>query len=103
MMLIHKKFNKDDVVSFKLTNGDEIISRYVEDKGASYVFSNTMAITITPKGPGVVPWFILGENSSIEIDKSHILSIVHSKFNAAEQYLSHFQNPQPFLVETTDE
>jgi hypothetical protein len=102
-MLIHKKFNKEDIVSFKLTNGDEIISRYIDDKGASYVFSNPMALTITPKGPGVVPWFMLGDNSSIEIDKGHVFSMVHSKFDAAEQYLTHLQNPQPFPVETTNE
>jgi hypothetical protein len=55
-----------------------------------------MALTITPQGPGVVPWLLLGDNSSVKISKGHIFSLVPSKLDAAEQYLDHLENPKPF-------
>jgi hypothetical protein len=95
-MLVSKQPSSGDIVSFKILNGDELIGRISEVRDTEYVFSHPMALTITPQGPGVVPWLLLGDNSSVKISKGHIFSLVPSKLDAAEQYLDHLENPKPF-------
>jgi hypothetical protein len=101
-MLVNKKFRKDDIVSVKLLNGDEIIARILDEKSDDIIFSNPMALTITPKGPGVVPWFMLGDNSAVSIKKTQMFSVVYSKLDAAGQYLEHLNNPMPMPFPTNE-
>jgi hypothetical protein len=94
-MLVSKKPSSGDIVSFKILNGDELIARISEVRDDEYVFVQPMALTITQQGPGVVPWIFLGDNSMVNISKSHIFSLVPSKLEAAEQYMGHLTNPKP--------
>jgi hypothetical protein len=97
-MLVNKKTAKGDIVSFKILNGDELIARVISVDDDGYIFNHPMALSITPQGPGVVPWIMLGDNTSVPIKYNHIFSLVPAKLDAAEQYLDHLENPKPFMA-----
>lgn len=55
-MLTDKKYNTNDVVTFKLTSGEELIARVAEDRDTSYLLSKPMMLINTPTGGmGMMP------------------------------------------------
>lgn len=55
MMLI-KGYNKGDVISFKLTSGEEIIARLDEVRSDEFIILKPMALINTPQGGlGMMP------------------------------------------------
>lgn len=89
-MLIEKQFQKDDVVSLKLTSGEEIIAYYVNEN----VFLSPLLLVMTQENNSLqgkvhfVPWLIgMDSNTPVKINKEHILSIVQSNSNIKQQYI----------------
>ena len=85
-MLKIKNVAPGNIVSVKILNGDELIARLKEEYADTVVLSNPMAFTMTPDGPGVVPWFALGDSTLVTIKKNHIFSIVNAKLDATQEY-----------------
>ena len=86
-MLINKGFSAGDVVSIKLINGDEIISKFEKEDADSITISRPLALTMNGQGLGMIPWVFLGKDSSVTISKSNTFFVVESKGEAAKQYL----------------
>ena len=86
-MLINKGITSGEVVSIKLINGDEIITRFDSDNGDEVVINRPLALTMSAQGLGMVPWIFLGDKDEITLKKSHIFTIVPSKKDAADQYI----------------
>lgn len=86
-MLIDKGFSMGDVVSIKLTNGDELIARFEEYLGNEIKISKPLLVTISTQGLGMIHWMFLGDKDTVSIDKMHILAMMPSKKDAADQYL----------------
>jgi hypothetical protein len=86
-MLINKGFSAGDVVSIKLINGDEIISKFEKEDSDTITISRPLALTMNGQGLGMIPWVFLGKDSSVTINKSNTFFVVESKGEAAKQYL----------------
>ena len=86
-MLINKGFSSGDVVSIKLSNGDELISRFDEETADSVKINRPLALTMSGQGLGMIPWMFLGDSDSVTLSKSHVVAMVPSKKDAADQYL----------------
>ena len=86
-MLIDKGFSKGDVVSLKLINGDELIARFESEDTDEIKISKPLAVTIGPKGLGMMPWVFLGEKEVLSLKRSHVFLAIPSKKDAADQYL----------------
>lgn len=86
-MLINKGFTNGDVVSLKITNGDEIVARFEEETETTVKISRPLAITIGPQGLGMIPWVFLGDSESFTLKKEHIYVMVKTKEEAATQYM----------------
>jgi len=86
-MLINKGFSSGDVVSIKLINGDEIITRFESEDTDSVSISRPMAITLAAQGMGLIPWVFLGEDDKLTLKKSNTFFMVASKGDAAKQYM----------------
>lgn len=86
-MLINKGFSSGDIVTLKLTNGDELIARFEEETDATVKISRPLAVTIGPQGLGMMPWVFLGESEYYTLKKDHVFTLVTSKEDAASQYM----------------
>ena len=87
-MLINKVPTTGDVVSVKLVNGDELIARFDEDSPGIIKLNRPLALTMSGQGLGMIPWMFLGAEETVSIKKEHILAMMLSKKDAADQYLS---------------
>ena len=86
-MLINKGFTSGDVVSIKMSNGDEIIARFESETADDVTIAKPLAITIGPQGLGMMPWMFLGDRDTITLKRIHMFAMMPSKKDAADQYM----------------
>jgi hypothetical protein len=86
-MLIERGFKSGDVISMKLVNGDEIITRYESEDANTITVSKPLALTMGPQGLGMIPWMFLSARDEFTINKSQIFTYAPSKKDAADQYM----------------
>lgn len=86
-MLIDKGISKNDVVSIKLLNGDEIITRFEEETTDTITINRPLALSVGSQGLGMMPWIFLGDKETMTLKKSHVFVMVPSKKDAADQYM----------------
>jgi hypothetical protein len=55
-MLIDKGITEGEVITLKLTSGEELVARLVEDGPLFYKLKNPMVIGMSPKGPALMPY-----------------------------------------------
>lgn len=87
MLLINKGYTSGDVVSIKLSNGDEIIARFEEEANGVVKINRPLALTMSGGGLGMIPWMFLGADDDVTIKKDHIFAMMSSKKDAADQYI----------------
>lgn len=87
-MLIDKGVSVGEVITIKLTSGEEIVARLVEETEQYYKLSKPTVIAMTPKGPGLMPYlFTVAPDKEIKMNKSVVSVIAASDKDFADQYL----------------
>ena len=88
-MLMATKYNIGDVVTFKLTSGEEIISRIAEETDTSYSINKPMALLNTANGGlGMMPVPISADQSKpIQLNKHAVAFHSKCQQDLASQYM----------------
>lgn len=87
-MLINKGVSAGEVVTIKLTSGEELVSRLDEETATHYTLSKPMVITVGQQGLGLLPYmFTVAKDKSISLSKSNVNVIVSTDKQFADQYL----------------
>lgn len=86
-MLLQKPITEGDVVSIKLTNGEEIIARLEKDDHNGITINRPLAVTLGPQGLGMIPWVFLADKDTMTIKREHIFVMLPSKKDASDQYM----------------
>jgi hypothetical protein len=86
-MLVNKGYSVNDVVSFKIMNGDEIVGKVVEERGDSFVVAQPMTVVPQQKGIGLMQsMFSVDPKSEFTISKSHIMLQCKTADQLADHY-----------------
>jgi len=86
-MLINK-FKKDEVITIKLINGEELIALFKEEFGDEITISSPCVLTMGSNGNlGMIPWCLLSERKEHSIKKSQTFIIAKTRKEACDQYL----------------
>jgi hypothetical protein len=76
-MLISKGYSANDILCFKLTNGEEVVAKLIEEKSDCFVVTRPCTVIPSQQGLGLMQTLISGElNTNISLNKMHI--IMHS-------------------------
>jgi hypothetical protein len=94
-MLVEKPIENNDIVSIKISNGDELIAKFIETASDnSVVVSKPMLMVLSqsPTGqPGVqmMPFFMLGadKDGKYRLNPQHVVCMVKSNSEAKAGYL----------------
>ena len=72
-MLIDKGVTEGEVITLKLTSGEEIVAKLVEDGLTYYKLKTPQVIGMGPKGPGLMPYlFTVDPNKEIKLLKTTV-------------------------------
>jgi len=73
-MLVSNKYEKDQVVSFKLVNGDEIVAKIVEETDNAFIISKPCTVMPSQQGLGLLQSLFTSDlNKSISLAKNHVM------------------------------
>lgn len=87
-MFISKGFSEGEVVTLKLTSGEEIVAKLVEDGPLHYKLKNPQVIGMGPKGPGLMPYlFTVNPNTEIKLQKSTVTVAEATDDQFAKQFI----------------
>lgn len=88
-MLIDKGITIGEVVTIKLTSGEELVAKLVEEQANTYKVSKPLVLSMNQKGMGMIPYlFTVNPDKDIKINKNTIVVIETTESDFANQYLS---------------
>jgi hypothetical protein len=87
-MLIDKGVSVGEVITLKLTSGEEIVAKLVEETSTYYKLSRPMVIGMGPNGPGLMPYlFTVHPDKEIKLLKGTVTMAEATEANFAKQFL----------------
>ena len=87
-MLISKGFAEGEVVTLKLTSGEELVAKLVEDGPLYYKLKNPQVIGMGPKGPGLMPYlFTVNPDVEVKLQKSTVTVAEPTDEQFAKQFI----------------
>lgn len=87
-MLIEKPLKNGDVVSMKLSSGEEIISKLEDETAEFYKVSKPLMVAATPQGLGLAPYmFTIEQDAMIKIFKINLICASPTEKDMASQYI----------------
>ena len=87
-MLIDKGVSAGEVITLKLTSGEELVAKLVEETDTYYKLSHPQVIGMGPKGPGLMPYlFTVSPEKEIKILKPTVVVVEASDKSFADQYI----------------
>jgi len=87
-MLINKGVTEGEVITLKLTSGEEIVAKLVEDGPVYYKLSRPMVIGMGPKGPGLMPYlFTVSPDADVKLNKGTVTLAEPTDADFAKQFL----------------
>ena len=94
-MLLDKGVSKGEVISLKLTSGEEIVARLAEETDTHYKLSKPLVIGHTPQGVGLMPYlFTVSPDKDIKLLKSTVTVAEATDKQFADQYTQSTTNIQ---------
>ena len=89
-MIISKGYAANDVVSFKLTSGEEMIARYAEENDNTFFVTKPVNLIPTPQGSlGMIPAMFSADlvGAKVSLNKSAVALHAHAKKEVADEYV----------------
>ena len=73
-MLVTNKYDQDDIVTFKIVNGDEIVAKIVEESDDAFTVMKPCTVMPSQQGLGLLQSLFTSDlNKSIRLEKRHVM------------------------------
>lgn len=87
-MIIDKGIAPGDVATFKLTSGEEIVAKLIEETGYYYKLSRPMVIAMGERGPGLMPYlFTVHPDKEVKLSKTTVTVAEATDATFAKQFV----------------
>lgn len=95
-MLIAPKYDKDDIVSFKLVNGDEIVAKVIDEQDDKFVIYKPCTVVPSQQGLGLLQSLFTSELSKdVVLDKRHVMLHSSTQKEVENHYIATTTGIQP--------
>lgn len=96
MLLQKSKFDAGDIISLKLTSGEEIVGKFVSEDMMEIVLTKVVMLAMTQKGVGMAPYMItIDPDKEYAINKQAVIMKAHTDKEIADQYTYQTTGIQP--------
>lgn len=86
-MLFEKSRAQGDVVTLKLTSGEEIIARFEEETSSGVKVSKPMVLSMNQQGVGMIPYlFTVNPNTPIVFGYNAVAVVANTDEDFGKQY-----------------
>jgi hypothetical protein len=87
-MLIDKGITAGEVITLKLTSGEELVAKLVEETATYYKLSRPMVIGMGQQGPGLMPYlFTVHPDKEVKLNKTTVVLAEATDKGFADQFI----------------
>lgn len=87
-MIIEAPYKVGDVISLKLTSGEEVIARLEEETDKGYKVTKPLMLAATQQGLGLAPYmFSVSPETKVTMNKSAVISVSKTIKEMSDQYI----------------
>ena len=87
-MLISKGIVAGEIVSVKLSTGEEVVTKFVEETEIGYKVSKPLVLSMTNQGIGMIPFmFTISGDYDVMIHHASVVSMCVTDKQFADQYV----------------
>ena len=87
-MLINKGVSPGEVITLKLTSGEELVAKLIEEQDSFYKLTRPMVIGMGQQGPGLMPYlFTVHPDKEIKISKITVVVVEATDKQFADQFV----------------
>jgi hypothetical protein len=87
-MLISKGVSAGEVITLKLTSGEELVAKLTEETDTYYKLSRPMVIGMGKQGPGLMPYlFTISPDKDVKLSKVTVTVAEPTDEEFAKQFL----------------
>ena len=87
-MLIDKGVSVGEVITIKLTSGEEVVAKLVEETPTHYKLARPMVLSMTAQGVGMMPYlFTVSQDKEVKLNKTTITMIEATDKMFADQFI----------------
>ena len=87
-MLIDKGVTVGEVTTFKLTSGEELVAKLVEETATHYKLHRHMVIAMGERGPGLMPYlFTVHPDNEVKLAKTTVTVAEATDETFAKQFV----------------
>jgi hypothetical protein len=87
-MLIDKGVSVGEVITLKLTSGEELVAKLTEETATYYKLSKPMVIGMGAKGPGLMPYlFTVSPDKEVKLLKTTVTVAEATDKQFADQFI----------------
>ena len=75
--MIVQNFNAGDVLSFKISSGEELVAKLVSITPTDYILNRPLALGMGPKGPVFAPYMVTVDfkKEDLHLSKAHVVAV----------------------------
>ena len=88
--MLVQNFNPGDVISFKISSGEELVAKLVQITPTHFILNRPLALGMTPQGPAFTPYMVTVDFKSedLHLDKTHVVAISKTQEQIKTSYTS---------------
>ena len=87
-MLIDKGVTPGEVITLKLTSGEELVAKLAEETASYYKLSHPQVIGMGPQGPGLMPYlFTVNPEKEVKLLKTTVTVAEATDKQFADQFI----------------
>ena len=96
MLITNDKYAQDDIVTFKILNGDEIVAKIIEDRDDAFIVSKPCTVMPSQQGLGLLQSLFTSDlNKSIRLEKGHVMMHAPTIHDVQNHYIKTTTGIQP--------
>jgi hypothetical protein len=96
MLLAKSKFSEGDIISLKLTTGEEVLGKYVSEDLSSFTLNKPLMLAMSKQGPAMMPLMMtVNPDKDFTINKSVVILQGETVKEIADQYTFQTTGIQP--------
>lgn len=88
-MLVTSNYKPNDIITFRLNTGEEVVGKLTEEKMDSYVVAKPLVIILQEKGPVMAPMFVSADwkTTPVSIYKCGVTMSCNTEKNIKKAYM----------------
>ena len=88
-MIIEAPYKANDAITLKITGGDEVVARFVQEDNDTITIQKPLALVASQQGMALAPFaFTIDLDAKIKINKSTVVFVYKTQADMANQYMT---------------